>query len=169
MLEQVLHNDEGQACWCIGLLEGATLASLTAATVPLPGLLFGTVTPPLTQPHGSNGGPHVVKVGATYNMYMHHADVGALPTTIWHATSADLANWTAPQLLLEYTPNQDIDGAAGQNQVADPTLMHMGGKTYLYYTACANSDNISNLNVARFGEPWPTGPAVGQLCLVGAG
>lgn len=82
------------------------------------------------------GGPLVLKSGSTYYMWMHYNENGlptVLPTDIARYHSSDGIAWTRDCLTFSRrTGDEGYDTAKGQ--VADPMLLPVGGKMFMYYT-----------------------------------
>ena len=83
------------------------------------------------------GGPWVKKINGIYYLF-HHASEPAdnLPTDIYLHYSKDLHNWypidDAP-LVKRTQPKWEVD------QVADPYLIEVNGKTFMYYDGDDNT------------------------------
>lgn len=79
-------------------------------------------------------GPMVCKIGSTYWVWEH---IGGLPTDICRAKSTNLTTWTRDPAGMLSIPRLTADEGAGiaSGQTADPSLIEVNGKTYLYYAA----------------------------------
>lgn len=113
--------------WTLGN-GGAALSTLS------PGGLFAAPHPPYLY-HG------------LYNGWYHGATSGNLPTDIYRAQSADLIDWTQidPNPVLTHLgTDYEID------QVADPHVIEVAGKSYMYYDADDNVTFEAAIKLATF-------------------
>lgn len=86
--------------------------------------------------YGGSAMPHPPKRNGQYVLYYHAAPgSGNLPTNIYRSESADLAIWSTPELVLEFA-----GGGFEDDQVADPCVLEVDGKSYLYYDG---DDNVA--------------------------
>jgi hypothetical protein len=101
----------------------------------------------------SPGGPNnifcspraLVKVGKTFHCW-YHVNV---PSSIFHAASPDLVNWT-PDLAPTLSSSPNMFGLADCNQAADPCLAEADGKTILYYDGTDNANAKASIGLAVF-------------------
>lgn len=96
--------------------------------------------------NGSASSPWVIKNNGRYHAWI-HANAN-LPTHIYHVHSADLWNWTntGPAVLTNTLPFE-VD------QVADPSLVEVGGITFMFYDALNNPAEQSVIALATIEQP----------------
>lgn len=99
---------------------------------------------------GMYGGAHMpvpTKVGGLYHIFYHASpNSGVLPTNIYYATSPDLITWTI-------TPTPVLTRSQSHfemDQVADPCVVEVRGKTYLFYDGDDNPAHFANIGLAIF-------------------
>jgi hypothetical protein len=100
--------------------------------------------PVLTNGVGSVSHPWFYKSNSIYYTWTHVATSGALPTDIAKYYSADLISWTRSPAGLVYSRldrNEGVGTSAGQ--VADVSLVEVGGTTYMYHTAYTDGSTAS--------------------------
>ena len=121
---------------------------------------FSTFTPyaenPVIASSGGFGGVTVpYRIGATWWLWIHGASTGILPTDIYRYSAPVLTGpWTQSPVgatLPRTTQDEGVGSSVGQ--VADPFIIEVGGKTYLYYSAgndgaWTNADATSIIKVA---------------------
>lgn len=97
---------------------------------------------------GMYGGPNMCgKIGSTYHLYYHACAIsGSLPTSIYHATSTDLINWTITSGTVLALSGTDFE----IDQVADACVIEVSGRTYLFYDGDDNQANCANVGLAIF-------------------
>jgi len=97
---------------------------------------------------GMYGGPFLwpTQIGGLWHVWYHAASgSGILPTNIYHATSPDFITWTqtSPNPILSY------GGAAFEvDQVADPSIVVVGGTAYLFYNGSDNTAETGSIGLA---------------------
>jgi predicted GH43/DUF377 family glycosyl hydrolase len=95
---------------------------------------------------GMYGGPALFQVGTLYHLWYHAAPgSGSLPTNIYHATSTDRITWTktTPSPVLTHTGSGfEVD------QVADPSMVVVGGSSYLFYDGDDNASSAAHVLLA---------------------
>lgn len=98
---------------------------------------------------GTYGGPDLWLIHGTWHVWYHAVPTGGvLPTNIYHSTSADLINWATPNLVMSYgVQSFEVD------QVADPSIVVVGGTAYLFYNGSDNTAEVGSTGLA-------TAPAV---------
>jgi hypothetical protein len=92
----------------------------------------------------SCGGPEIHKVATTYYMWAQcSARPNMLASDIYRWRSTDLINWTPEVVeLWRSTPDEgslSLDGS----QVADPSMVEVNGKVYMYYDATRTQNPTS--------------------------
>lgn len=125
--------------WSIGLATTTNLAGTwtkVTTTAPALGITAGTV-----------GGPFIKKIGSTYWMWIHATTENPpdpAPTDIYRYYSTDLLTWTLSQdePVLRRGPSDGPD--SGTAQVADPWLVEVDGKVYMFYEGGSNGVNLYN-------------------------
>ena len=81
------------------------------------------------------GGRATIKIGNDYHTWTH---IG-YPSTIYHAQSSDLYNWTSdPTPVVAYTST--MFGLTDCNQAADTSVIEYNGSIYLFYDGADNSN-----------------------------
>lgn len=84
------------------------------------------------------GGAYVKKIAGVYWMWCHGGpSTGlALPTDLYRFHSTDMINWTmAPTVPIMERVMADEGVSTNYGQLADPTLLEIAGKTYMWYSA----------------------------------
>ena len=94
--------------------------------------------PVMTYTNGTLGGASQIhKVGSTYYVWVIRTPAGLtglLPSEIWrYSASALTGPWTGIQVLPRTTFDEGAGLAVGQ--AADPSIIEVGGKSYLFYIA----------------------------------
>ena len=84
------------------------------------------------------------KFGSLYHVWYHASPVsGNLPTNIYHATSPDKITWTQTGAVLTHSGSGfEVD------QVADPSVIVVGGTAYLFYDGDDNTSEVAKIGVA---------------------
>lgn len=91
---------------------------------------------------GVRGGPFVQKIGSTYWCWCHGSTGGFLPTDIYRYYSTNLTSWTQSPSGIDFARTDSDEGpSSGAGQVADPSLLEMGGNVYMWYTACITQNS----------------------------
>jgi len=86
-----------------------------------------------------NGGADVHKIGSVYYMWLHKSYNVGLPTDMWRYKSTDLYTWTRDgdgPGFPRTTPDEGVGFPEGQ--VADPSLVEVDNKVYMFYAATHN-------------------------------
>jgi hypothetical protein len=138
------HAISGFPQWSIFLLssaDGITWAFLNSSN-PLTTLRRGT--------GGMYGGPNMAgKLGSVSHLYYHACPTPDLgnPTDIFHATSTDLITWTqTTDPILVHT----INGPEGGDQIADPAVLEVQGRVYMWYDGTYNDGETAGIGVAYY-------------------
>lgn len=85
---------------------------------------------------GSCGGPEVYKVSSVYYVWVQCSTSSYLPTDLYRFQSSDLDKFTRSQawpVMARTTPDEGPSVWGGQ--VADPSMVEVSGKTYMFYDA----------------------------------
>lgn len=87
------------------------------------------------------GGAYVTKINGVFWMWCHGGTTFAqgLPTDLYRFHSTDMINWTmapAGPCLARSAADEGVGTSVGQ--IADPTLLEVNGKTYMWYSAGPN-------------------------------
>lgn len=138
------HKTTGFPQWSIFLLTSADGIAWTFlnSDSPLTTLRRGT--------GGMYGGPDMAgKIGSVYHLYYHACptpDAGN-PTDLFHATSTDLITWTqtADPVLVH-----SIHGIEAADQIADPAVIEVQGRVYLFYDGTYNVGERAGIGVAFY-------------------
>ena len=97
---------------------------------------------PLISASGSVGGPSMpFQIGNTWYMWLHVAPSGLLPTDIYRYSAPALTGpWTQN---LESLPRQTLDEGVSTSlgQLADPFILQVNNKTYLWYSASTDGSS----------------------------
>ena len=96
-------------------------------------------------PNGMYGGPDIhPPVNGIYQLWYHADNTGnGLPTDIYFATSPDLINWTpAPSPVMVHQGGWEYD------QVADPSVVDVGGTRYMFYDGDNNTASTAAIGMA---------------------
>lgn len=96
----------------------------------------------------SCGGPEIHKVANTYYMWGQcSAKLSMLASDIYRWRSTDLVNWTPEVVeLWRSTPDEGSLSLNG-SQVADPSMVEVDGKIYMYYDATPTQDPTSAASI----------------------
>jgi predicted GH43/DUF377 family glycosyl hydrolase len=89
------------------------------------------------------GGPDVqpIKIDGLYHVWYH----SAVPINLYHATSPDLITWTQladNPILVPLGSGDEVNG------VADPSILEVDGKTYLYYEGTIDATPAAKIRLA---------------------
>lgn len=105
---------------------------------PLTSLRYGT---------GMYGGPdlHLLDDG-TWELFYHASTSGVLPTRIYRATSADLITWAKDPA----APILDMTLAFEVDQVADATVVTIGGERVMFYGGNDNPNATAKIGRATY-------------------
>lgn len=139
------HASSGFPVWAMFYLtssDGATWTFQNSSN-PLTTLRIAT--------GGMYGGPCLLKIGSTYHVYYHASSTtsAATPTDIYHATSVNLINWTvsgSPTAILTHSST----GIEGGDQIADPSVLEVGGRVYMFYDGTENAAESGGIGAAYF-------------------
>jgi predicted GH43/DUF377 family glycosyl hydrolase len=99
---------------------------------------------------GMYGGPSLLNIGGIYHLYYHASSTPGsnVPTDIYHATSANLINWTisgSPTAILTHA-GTGIEG----DQIADPNVLESEGRVYMFYDGTDNPNESAGIGMALF-------------------
>lgn len=91
------------------------------------------------------GGPYLTKQGSTWYCWYHGGLNSLIPTNIYSAHSSNLTSWTIDNggnpVINRTTAIEGVGTSTGQ--VADPTLVEVNGKTFIYYSADQDGGALS--------------------------
>ncbi|HEV7426183.1 MAG TPA: hypothetical protein VGQ46_07420 [Thermoanaerobaculia bacterium] len=104
-----------------------------------------SANPVIRLEHGSVTGPsEVIKIGAVYYVWLQRAPSSTLPTDIYSYHSSDLTEWKpnpSSPAFARTTWDEGADSSIGQ--VADPSIIEVGGKSLLFYSASTDGRQAS--------------------------
>jgi hypothetical protein len=84
-----------------------------------------------------------------YHKWYHYGPVGLFDTRIRHAVSANLLDWYPDSCdTLVITGNSQ--GLASPDQVADPKVVQISGKSYLYFATMDNTNAGGRIGAAVY-------------------
>lgn len=92
-------------------------------------------------------GAYVVKVGNSFYLWGHGGYTTSLPTDMhYRYKSSDLITWVKDTDSFTYA-RLTADEGVGVNigQVADPCLIEVNGKVYMFYDACSDGNTLSGV------------------------
>ena len=126
--------------WQIGEAEGSDPLTWAKLGGPLVGLRHS---------NGMYGGPSITRVKDVYHLWYHASLSGNLPTDIYHAWSLDGRTWQtdSPLPVLARTQSWEVD------QVADPNVVEIGGRTFLFFDGDDNPGERAAIGLATFDGP----------------
>lgn len=93
--------------------------------------------------NASCGGPEIHKVADTYYMWGQCSKPNILASDIYRWRSTDLINWTPEVVELWRSTPDEGSLSLGGSQVADPSMVEVNGKIYMYYDATPTQDPTS--------------------------
>lgn len=104
---------------------------------------------------GSIAAECVHKIGDTYWLWCHEAVNGVIPTELSRFYSTNLTNWVrSPQGFSLERSSQDEYVGLADGQLANASLLEVGGKSYLYY--CSARNNFGHIKLAVADMPIAT-------------
>lgn len=101
---------------------------------------------PVITETGAVGGPCVHKAAdGTYWLWLHRAPSNSLPTSIYRYWSTNLTTWTRKPDHKAVVNRLGVDEGEGTEvgQTADPSVLEVNGRAYMYYSATAHGGDPS--------------------------
>jgi hypothetical protein len=104
-------------------------------------------------PNGMASHPSVVRVDGLWHMFYHASSQFIVPSSIFHAVSADLETWIPTPSPIITISNEPLGNILQMDQVADVTVREYDRTTYFFYDTDDNTNGFADLRLKTYPGP----------------